>query len=31
VKALSGRLNGFRHSPQKAAQNFDWRGTIRPS
>jgi Mg-chelatase subunit ChlD len=22
-------LNRFRHSPQKAAQNFDWRGTIR--
>src|SRR5215469_13912244 len=28
-RALSGRLNRFRHSPQKAAQNFDWRGTIR--
>ena len=27
--ALSGRLNRFRHSAQKAAQNFDWRGTIR--
>src|SRR5215475_10607186 len=28
-RALSGRLNRFRHSPQKAAQNFDWRGTVR--
>jgi Mg-chelatase subunit ChlD len=28
-RALTGRLNRFRHSPQKAAQNFDWRGTIR--
>jgi len=28
-RALAGRLNRFRHSPQKAAQNFDWRGTIR--
>jgi Mg-chelatase subunit ChlD len=28
-RALSGQLNRFRHSPQKAAQNFDWRDTIR--
>ncbi len=28
-RALAGRLNRFRHSPQKIAQNFDWRGTIR--
>ncbi len=28
-RALAGRLNRFRHSPQKAAQNFDWRDTIR--
>lgn len=28
-RALSGRVNRFRHSPQRAAQNFDWRGTIR--
>jgi Mg-chelatase subunit ChlD len=28
-RALSGRLNRFRHSPQKAAHDFDWRGTIR--
>ncbi len=28
-RALSGRLNRFLHSPQKAARNFDWRGTIR--
>ena len=28
-RALSGRLNRFRHSPQTAAQNFDWRSTIR--
>jgi Mg-chelatase subunit ChlD len=28
-QALTGRLNRFRHSPQKAAQNFDWRDTIR--
>ncbi|KAF0178491.1 MAG: VWA containing CoxE family protein [Limisphaerales bacterium] len=28
-RALAGRLNRFRHSPQKAAQNFDWRGTVR--
>lgn len=28
-RALSGQLNRFRHSPQKVAQNFDWRGTIR--
>lgn len=28
-RALVGRMNRFRHSPQKIAQNFDWRGTIR--
>jgi Mg-chelatase subunit ChlD len=28
-RALSGRLNRFRHSPQKVAQNFDWRRTVR--
>lgn len=28
-RALSGRLNRFRHSPQKVAQNFDWRGTLK--
>lgn len=28
-RALAGRLNRFRHSPQQAAQNFDWRGTVR--
>lgn len=28
-QALAGRLNRFRHSPLKAAQNFDWRGTLR--
>ncbi len=28
-RALSGRLNRWRHSPQKAAQNFDWRDTLR--
>jgi Mg-chelatase subunit ChlD len=28
-RALAGRLNRFRHSPHQAAQNFDWRGTIR--
>ena len=28
-RVFAGRLNRFRHSPQKAAQNFDWRGTIR--
>ena len=28
-RALSGRIHRFRHSPQKAAQSFDWRGTIR--
>jgi Mg-chelatase subunit ChlD len=28
-RALAGRLNRFRHAPQKASQNFDWRGTIR--
>jgi Mg-chelatase subunit ChlD len=27
--ALMGRLNRFRHSPLKVAQNLDWRGTIR--
>jgi Mg-chelatase subunit ChlD len=28
-QALSGRLNRFRHTPQKVAQSFDWRGTLR--
>lgn len=28
-QALSGKLNRFRHSPLKAAQNFDWRTTLR--
>jgi Mg-chelatase subunit ChlD len=28
-QALAGRLNRFRHSPLKAAQNFDWRTTLR--
>lgn len=28
-QALSGRLNRFRHSPLKVAQNFDWRTTLR--
>jgi Mg-chelatase subunit ChlD len=28
-RTLSGRLNRFRHSPQKVAQNFDWRGTLK--
>jgi Mg-chelatase subunit ChlD len=28
-QALTGRLNRFRHSPLKAAQNFDWRATLR--
>jgi Mg-chelatase subunit ChlD len=28
-RSLSGRLNRFRHSPQKVAQNFDWRGTLK--
>ena len=28
-QALSGKLNRFRHSPLKAAQNFDWRTTVR--
>ena len=28
-QALSGRLNRFRHSPLKVAQNFDWRATLR--
>lgn len=27
--AVSGRRNQFRRSPQKIAQNFDWRATIR--
>ena len=28
-QALAGRLNRFRHSPLRAAQNFDWRTTLR--
>jgi Mg-chelatase subunit ChlD len=28
-RAFAGRLNRFQHSPQQAARNFDWRGTIR--
>jgi Mg-chelatase subunit ChlD len=28
-RSLAGRLNRFRHSPQRATQNFDWRGTLR--
>ena len=28
-RAFAGRLNRFRHSQRKIAQNFDWRGTIR--
>jgi Mg-chelatase subunit ChlD len=28
-QALAGKLNRFRHSPLKAAQNFDWRTTVR--
>jgi len=28
MSALSGRRNRFRRSPQKLAQNFDWRATI---
>lgn len=28
-RTLWGRLNRFRHSPLRAAQNFDWRQTIR--
>jgi Mg-chelatase subunit ChlD len=28
-RTLWGRLNRFRHSPMKVAQNFDWRQTIR--
>jgi Mg-chelatase subunit ChlD len=28
-RAFTGRLHAFRHSPLKARQNFDWRGTIR--
>lgn len=27
--ALAGRVNRYRHSPLKVAQNLDWRGTIR--
>lgn len=29
LRAFSGRINRFRHSPQKVAQNFDWRTTVR--
>lgn len=28
-RTLLGKLNRFRHSPLKIAQNFDWRSTIR--
>jgi Mg-chelatase subunit ChlD len=28
-RALSGKVNRFRRSPVKVAQNFDWRSTIR--
>jgi Mg-chelatase subunit ChlD len=28
-RALSGQINRLRHSPQKVAQKFDWRDTIR--
>ncbi|HEV2863314.1 MAG TPA: VWA domain-containing protein [Pyrinomonadaceae bacterium] len=28
-RTLWGRLNRFRHSPMRVAQNFDWRQTIR--
>ncbi len=28
-QSLLGKLNRFRHSPLKVAQNFDWRATIR--
>ena len=28
-RAVLGRRNLFRHSPQKHAQSFDWRGTLR--
>ncbi len=28
-RALSGKVNRFRRSPMKVAQNFDWRTTIR--
>ncbi len=28
-QALAGKLNRFRHSPLKVAQNFDWRTTLR--
>lgn len=27
--AFSGRVNRFRHGPQKLSRNLDWRGTIR--
>jgi Mg-chelatase subunit ChlD len=27
--AFTGRVNRFRHGPQKVARNLDWRGTIR--
>ena len=27
-RALAGRVSRFRHSPHKAARDFDWRGTI---
>lgn len=27
--AFTGRVNRFRHGPQRLARNFDWRGTIR--
>ena len=28
-RSLLGKLNRFRHSPLKVAQNLDWRGTLR--
>ena len=28
-RSLRGKLNRFRHSPLKVAQNLDWRGTLR--
>ncbi|MBE9140261.1 VWA domain-containing protein [Nodosilinea sp. LEGE 07088] len=28
-RSLIGKLNRFRHSPLKVAQNLDWRGTLR--
>jgi Mg-chelatase subunit ChlD len=28
-RALTGKVNRFRRSPVKIAQNFDWRGTLR--